>query len=295
MITQRDAGTAVAARPGAREQLLAAVPVTEDRVRAAGIETAVLRGGDGPPLVLLHGPGESAANWLRVIPELVQRHRVVAPDLPAHGRTEVPDGPPDAARVVAWVHDLIAETCPGPPALVGHVLGGAIAARYVVAHGARVRRLVLVDALGLAPFRPAPAFLLTMIGFQLRPTERSYHRFMRQCSYDLDALQAQMGERWEPFVRYNLQLARRPEARAAGRLMRLVGLPTIPPVDLARVTVPTTLIWGRHDRALRLRIAQSASARYGWPLHVIEECADDPPRDRPAAFLAALRSALDGR
>jgi pimeloyl-ACP methyl ester carboxylesterase len=41
--------------------------------------------------------------------------------------------------------------------------------------------------------------------------------------------------------------------------------------ELTRITVPTSLIWGRHDRVMRLRIAQAASARYGWPLHVIED------------------------
>jgi pimeloyl-ACP methyl ester carboxylesterase len=77
-------------------------------------------------------------------------------------------------------------------------------------------------------------------------------------------------------------------------MLREVGLPRIPPEDLARIAVPTTLIWGRHDRANRLRIAEAASARYGWPLHVIENCADDPPRDQPEAFLETLRAALGG-
>jgi pimeloyl-ACP methyl ester carboxylesterase len=75
-------------------------------------------------------------------------------------------------------------------------------------------------------------------------------------------------------------------------MMRGVGMPRIAPPELERIAVPTMLIWGRHDRALRLGIAEAASARYGWPLHVIDECADDPPRDRPKAFLAALRPAL---
>ena len=126
-----------------------------------------------------------------------------------------------------------------------------------------------------------------------RPTERTFDRFMRQCSYDLDGLRAEMGERWEPFEAYTLELARAPAVKAALRtLMPQLALPAIPPADLARITVPTTLIWGRHDRATRLRVAERASARYGWPLHVVEGCADDPPRDRPDAFLVALRAAL---
>ena len=55
------------ATDGLREQLLAGLPVAERRLELAGISTAVLAGGDGPPIVLLHGPGEFAAKWLRVI------------------------------------------------------------------------------------------------------------------------------------------------------------------------------------------------------------------------------------
>jgi pimeloyl-ACP methyl ester carboxylesterase len=273
----------------ARERLLAGIPVMERQLDLAGISTAVLEGGDGPPIVLLHGPGEFGAKWMRVIPDLVTSHRVIAPDLPAHGASEVPDGPLDAGRVLAWLAELIDRTCPSPPALVGHVLGGAIAARFAADQGDRLSRLVLVDTLGLGRFRPAPRFALTMVGFLARPSEGSYNRFMRQCSFDLDGLRDQMGDRWDPFVSYNLDMARAPSAKVAGRLMRQLGVPRIPPEDLARIAVPTTLIWGRHDRANRPRIAEAASARYGWPLRVIDNCADDPPRDQPEAFLEALR------
>jgi pimeloyl-ACP methyl ester carboxylesterase len=277
----------------AREQLLTPLAVSERRLTLAGVSTAVLEAGDGPPMVLLHGPGEFAAKWMRVIPELVKTHRVVAPDLPGHGASNVDGGHLDADRMAAWLGELIERTCPSRPQLIGHVLGGAIAARFAIDQGDRVRGLVLVDTLGLSRFRPAPRFALTLIGFQARPTTRTYHRFMRQCSSDLDGLREQMGERWEPFVAYNLELARGPGAKAVRRMMREVGIPRIPPAELARIAVPTTLIWGRQDRANRLRIAEAASARYGWPLHVIENCADDPPRDQPEAFLEALHTAIE--
>jgi pimeloyl-ACP methyl ester carboxylesterase len=70
------------------------------------------------------------------------------------------------------------------------------------------------------------------------------------------------------------------------------GPPVIPPAELARIAVPTTMIWGRHDRQVRLGVAHAASARHGWPLHVIEDAADDPAVEQPKAFLAALRAAL---
>jgi pimeloyl-ACP methyl ester carboxylesterase len=277
----------------ARERLLAGIPVTERRLELAGVSTAVLEGGEGPPVVLLHGPGEFAAKWLRVIPDLVTTHRVIAPDLPGHGTSEVIDGPLDADRTLTWLSELIEHTCMSPPTPVGHVLGGAIAARFAIHHSDRLDRLVLVDTLGLGRFRPAPRFALTMIGFLARPTEGNYDRFMRQCSYDLDGLREEMGERWEPFQAYNLDRARTPSVKAASRrLMLSLGVPVIPPEHLGRIDVPTTLIWGRYDRANRLRIAEAASERYGWPLHVIDNCADDPPRDQPEAFLRTLHTTL---
>ncbi len=278
----------------ARERLLAGLPVTERRLDLAGVSTSVLEGGDGPPVVLLHGPGEFAAKWLRVIPDLVTTHRVVAPDLPGHGASEVADGPLDADRVFAWLDELIEQTCPSPPALVGHLLGGAIAARFASDQGDRLSRLVLVDTLGLSRFRPAPKFALTMIRFLTRPTEGTQDRLFRGCFVDLDGLREQMGERWEPLAAYALDCARTPSMKAALRsLMPQFGVPAIPSADLARIAVPTTLIWGRHDLQVRLRIAEAASARFGWPLHVIENAADDPAFEQPAAFLKALHAALD--
>ena len=279
-------------REDPRQRLLAGLPATERRLDLAGIPTAILEGGDGPPIILLHGPGESAANWRWVMPELVQTHRVIAPDLPAHGSTAASEDGLDAGRVLAWLGELIDRTCASPPALVGHVLGGAIAARFVIEAGDRVGDLVLVDSLGLARFRPSPRFALGLAGFVARPSERSRDRFLTQCAFDLDALRERMGDEWEPFAYYKLELARAPSAKAAGKLLRTLGIPRIPPEELARISVPTSLIWGRHDRANRLAVAEAASARYGWPLHVIEKAADDPPRDRPEAFLRALHVAL---
>jgi pimeloyl-ACP methyl ester carboxylesterase len=116
---------------------------------------------------------------------------------------------------------------------------------------------------------------------------------MRRCTVDFDGVRRGLADRWEPFEAYSLDRARSPSGKAALRvIMRQLALPVIPPADLARIAVPTTLIWGRHDPAMRLRIAEAASARCGWPLHVIEDAGDDPPIEQPEAFLAALQAAL---
>jgi pimeloyl-ACP methyl ester carboxylesterase len=276
-----------------RQRLLAGIPVRERRLRLAGVSTAVFEGGGGRPVVLLHGPGGNAAHWFRVIPDLVTTHRAIAPDLPGQGASEVADGALDADRVIPWLGELIERTCTSPPALVGHALSGAIAARFAADQGDRISRLVLVDSLGLSRFEPVPEFGLALNDYLAQPAERTHDALWKQCALDLDGLRKQMGGRWEPFQAYNVDRARTPSVQAAlGRLMEQFGMPAIPSEDLSRIAVPTTLIWGRHDRATQLPVAEAAGARYGWPLQVIENCADDPPIEQPKAFLEALRAAV---
>ena len=272
-----------------REQLLEGIPVGERRLTIAGAETAVLEGGDGPPLVLLHGPGGNGAHWGRVIGALTGTHRVIAPDLPGQGASE----PLDAERVLEWLGELIDRTCAAPPALVGNAVGGAIAARFAARHGDRLERLVLVDTLGLQAFDPAPEFGAALHAFMADPNERTHDELWRHCALDLDRLREDMGDRWRAFAAYNLDRARTPSVLAAlGAVMEHFGLPAIPEAELERIAVPTALIWGRQDMATPLEVAEAASARHGWPLHVIEDCADDPPVERPEAFVEALHKAL---
>jgi pimeloyl-ACP methyl ester carboxylesterase len=280
----------------ARKRLLADLPVTERRLLLAGISTAVLEGGDGPPVVLLHGPMANATHWMGIIPGLAATHRVIVPDLPGHGGSEVTgEGRIESGRVMEWLGALIEQNCETSPALVGQLLGGAIAARYASEHSRRLRRLVLVDSFGLRPFQPAPEFGLALSNFLAEPTERTHTDLWHHCAFNLEALRQRMGERWQPFEAYNLDRARTPSVQAAvATLMEHFGVPAISTSDLARITVPTTLIWGSHDRATPLEVAKEASARFGWPLHVIENCNDDPPVEQPEELLRALHVALDG-
>ena len=285
-LTQRSGGE------DARARLLSGLPVSERRLQLAGVSTAVLEGGDGPPIVLLQG--EFAAVWMRVIPELVTTHRVIAPDLPGLGASEVSGRPPDADAVLTWLDELIEQTCAIPPVLVGKGPGGALAARFAIEHSDRINRLVLVDTHGLDRFRPPPGMALSFIGVLLRPTERGLERgFRHYCFVDLDGVRAEMGERYEWMAAYALDRFLTPSVKAAMRSLMRQLASAIPSGDLNRIAVPTTLIWGRHDLAVRLNVAEAACARYGWPLHVIEDARDDPAIEQPEAFLEALRTVLE--
>jgi pimeloyl-ACP methyl ester carboxylesterase len=279
----------------ARSQLLAGIPVAEQRLDIGGISTAVLSGGSGPPLLLLHGPNENAAKWYAVLPDLLATHSVVAPDLPGHGHTIVHEGDVNVSRVLAWLDELIDRTCESPPTLVGHLLGGGIAARFAARFPRRAARLVLVDALGLVPLQPAPEFQRALMSFYERPAEDTYEALWDQCAFDKDGLRARMQETWDLLRSFTLdRMDDRALQSQAQSLLAAFGMTPMATEELAAITVPTTLVWGREDLATRLQVAETASARFGWPLHVIDRAGDDPPLEQPRAFTRALRAALTG-
>src|SRR5204863_6590603 len=107
-------------------------------------------GGEGPPLILVHGLGGSATNWCELAPLLARRRRVLVPDLPGHGRSAalpaVSGLEPFADRValVAEREEML------PAAVVGHSLGGMVVLRLALRRPADVEALVLAGAAGLS-------------------------------------------------------------------------------------------------------------------------------------------------
>ncbi len=147
--------------------------------------------------------------------------------------------------------------------------------------------------MGLNWYRPSPRFAIPMVRFMARPTPESRDRLFDKCMADFDRVGERFGDTWDDLRDYALDRAKTDENDAALKAMvPRVGLPPISAADRDRIGVPTTLIHGRDDLQVSLRAAERASRRHGWPLHVIEECRDDPAAEQPEAFLAALRDAL---
>ena len=100
--------------------------------------------GHGPAIVLVHGLGSRASHWLSTARLLARRHRVVLVDLPGHGLSEMPE--PLTLEHAAQALDLaLANQAPVPCILVGHSVGGLVAATEALDHPERVRGLVLVE------------------------------------------------------------------------------------------------------------------------------------------------------
>jgi pimeloyl-ACP methyl ester carboxylesterase len=275
-------------------RLIEGLPVMARRLEVAGVSTPLLEGGDGPPIVLVHGQGGFAEIMAPLIRMLVDRYRVVVPDLPGMGRSEIRTGTLDGHRVTEWLGELIAKTCDQAPVVLGGSMGGSIALRLAVERGDELRKVVLVDSGSLGPFRPPPSLLFALIRFIRKPDRAGAARMQRQIFLDADRVRAQAGERLDALEDYQIDRAKLPSVNAANRtLLRQVGTKQVPAEQLRKIQAPVALIWGRQDRVMPFRYAERASAVYGWPLYPIEDSGHLPFVEQPAAFDAALRAILE--
>jgi haloacetate dehalogenase len=119
-------------------------------VATRGTTIHLVRGGDGPPLLLLHGYPQTHVMWHRVAPRLAQHFTVVATDLRGYGDSAKPTGALDhstyskrtmAEDQIDVMHALGFDRF----AVVGHDRGARVAYRLALDHPARVQRLVTLD------------------------------------------------------------------------------------------------------------------------------------------------------
>ena len=115
------------------------------RLRWSGGETQVLELGDGEPILLVHGGGDGAYEWVPFMPELARRHRVLAIDRPGHGLADPfdYDGVDLAAHVNTFIGDVLDALELRSATLVSNSIGGWWSAVFALEQPARVRRLVI--------------------------------------------------------------------------------------------------------------------------------------------------------
>jgi pimeloyl-ACP methyl ester carboxylesterase len=245
-------------------------------------------------MVLLHGQGGFAEIMGGLIRMVVDRYRVVVPDLPGMGRSEVRSGTLDGPLVVTWLGELIAKMCDQPPIVLGVSMGGSVGLRLALERGSEISKLVLVDSGSLGRFRPPPSLLFALIRFIRKPDRTGAARMQRQIFLDADRVRSQMGDRLEALEDYQIDRAKQPSVNAANRtLLRKVGTKQVPDEQLRKIQVPVAMIWGRRDRVMPFKYAERASASFAWPLYPIEDAGHIPFVEQPAAFEVALRAILE--
>ena len=261
-------------------------------------------GGEGTPLVLLHGLGGSRLNWMAVAPGLARRHRVYALEYIGHGLT------PAAGRKAnlsghRLVIDRFLEKVVGEPAtLVGNSTGGHLAVMEAALRPERVRGLVLVDP--AVPIPPGHLALPRVAALALAPlmvrgvgealmmanagrisSEQQVYRTLKLVSADASRIPADV-------VQAHLE-AHRPRhgdraSNAAflqtGRSLFLHNLRRSAFYAQARkVRCPVLVVQGSHDRLVPMgAIRRLLQVRPDWQLHVFEGVGHVPMMEVPDQF-----------
>jgi len=230
-------------------------------------------------MVLLHGAGDQAGTWARMVPPLVEDYRVVIPDLPGHWKSDPKSGPLAIGQIYGGLEAVMATTCAGEPAiLVGNSMGAWISMLYAVEHPDRVERLVAINGGAIKEENPA---------VNIYPATREEAR---------ETMKGLMGPATPPVPDFVLDdVIRHARVGPAGRMAQTVDGMESYLLDgrLDAVTVPVELVWGDADGLLTLDYAQRLLD--GLPrarLHVVHGCGHIPQRECPDKTLEAIQSAL---
>jgi pimeloyl-ACP methyl ester carboxylesterase len=114
--------------------------------KAEDIQMHYLTGGQGPAVILLHGYAETSRMWRPIIPILAKNFRVIAPDLPGIGDSDIPAEGLDMKSAATRVHALVRSLGVEKARVVGHDIGLMVAYAYAAQYPAETEKLVLMDA-----------------------------------------------------------------------------------------------------------------------------------------------------
>lgn len=110
-----------------------------------GINLHYVMGGEGDPVVLLHGWPLTWRSWRKIMPALAEHYTVIAPDLRGMGDSEKPPTGYDKRTVAQDIYELVHSLGYKSIFLVGHDMGAPVAYTYAAEHPEDVRRLVILD------------------------------------------------------------------------------------------------------------------------------------------------------
>lgn len=252
----------------------------------AGVELEMLRGGSGEPLLVLHDL-EVLNAWQPFHGALAEAFTVLAPSHPGFGRSSLPAHFDSVDDLAYWYLDLLRARGAEPVHLVGLGLGGWIAAEVAVRCTHQIKSLVLVDTVGIKVgdrttrdiadiFAIGPEAFLDL-AWHDAAAGKPHMSLPGLGDLSEEALVAVFRNRqtaalltWKPFM-HNPKLRSR----------------------LARIDVPTLVLWGAHDRIVTVDYGRAfAQSIPGAHFKVLPQAGHYPYLEQPEAFVAAVTTFL---
>lgn len=269
-------------------------------------------GGAGTPVLFVHGLGSSGyIEWRFNLGHAARRHRVLAPDLPGFGRSDKPAG---ARYSVAWfarVLDRYLDVLKVPSAaVVGTSMGGRVALELALTRPRRVRRLVLVNSLGLGrpqvqffyPLMMLPrvgeaAMQIARVAVERMPpavVRRFAARYAAAAEVERTMDDGYLADLREMYASAGYSDAYLATVRSLARPSALLGLHDLTG-RLPELRMPVQLVWGGNDPLFP--VAHAARAHRLLPgsrLAVLEGAGHTPQAERPDEFNRILDRFLAG-
>ena len=234
-------------------------------------------GGEGPPLVFVHGLADQGGSWFRMVSDFDDR-RVIVVDLPGHGESPSRGGEVlDDAALGRLFEVFDAAATDEPLTLVANSLGGWVAMEYALAHPANVKRLILANSAGIEH---------DIDPLLLMPTTRDEAR---------RTVSTIFGDATPPMPGFVLDqiIERSGESVIANSWDRQDDADFLDD-RLSQLHTPTTLVWGSADLIFDLDYARRLDARLpDSSLSVIDGCGHSPQVGCPDEFSAQVRQALN--
>lgn len=251
---------------------------------ARGAKIRVLEAGKGAPVLFLHGAGGLFPDN-PFLDQLAERYHVYAPELPGYGESTGEDLLDDMLDFALHGWDVVQALGLKQPHLIGHSMGGMIAAEMACIAPNDLSKLVLVNAAGLwIPEQPIPDL------FALLPFE-----FAQLLFHDPVAGAAMLTggldfSNVDAVAEFYIGNARR--MGMAGKI--LFPIPNRGVAKrLYRLTAKTLVLWGRSDKLIPPVYAEKWNELLsGSRLQFIDAAGHMVPYEQPAAFCAAVREFL---
>ena len=267
------------------------------RIRANGVHWRVLRAGEGPPLLLLHGTASSASTLTDLGSRLARRFTVLAPDLPGHAGSQLDaDFVPSLPNVATGVARLLEVLHVEPVVIAGHSAGAAVGIEMAL-RGTPRPRLLIGMASAVVPFGRTET---AVYGGVARALARSplASRWIARRARTTDVVAQVLAGTGSRITRDEVErlreLTSRPE-HVAGVLTMLASWDLGPVFDsLPALRAPLLLLAGGCDRAIPMVQQRAILARVPKAsLVVIEGAGHFLPTERPAEVADEIGRAFD--